>query len=69
MKIHIEIPDNILVKLVSLELSKPKITNVFRHYLESVMQDGYGNFEINFKMWLEDLTEEEFLDIQKGNKL
>jgi hypothetical protein len=69
MTIVLEIPDNIYVTLNELGLTKPKITNVFRHYLEQMMEDGYGQFNIDFTDWLEDLTDEEFTDIQNGHKL
>lgn len=69
MTISIDIPDNIYVTLNELGLTKPKITNVFRAYLNELMEDGYGQFQIDFDNWLQDLSDEEFTDIQNGNKL
>lgn len=69
MKIQIDIPDFICSKLYELGIGKAKMANVFRAYLNTLMEDDYEAFETEFNSWLEDLTQEELTDIQNGNNL
>jgi hypothetical protein len=69
MKIQIDIPDIICTKLNELGTGKAKMANVFRAYLNTLMEDDYEQFQDDFNTWLDALTDEELTDIQNGNNL
>jgi len=69
MKIQIDIPDSICTKLNEIGLGKAKMANVFRAYLNTIMEDDYEQFEEDFNYWFDALTDEELNDIQNGNNL
>ena len=60
MQVQITIPQNIINTCKECGWDEQEIKQHFSNYLSQVINHPYGQFELDFGMWLEDLDEENF---------
>ena len=58
MIVEVNIPRNIINTCRECGWDEEETKKYFSQYLDEVINHPYGQFEIDFEMWLEDLVEE-----------
>jgi hypothetical protein len=69
MTIKVDVPENILTVLEQCGYTQPECENIFKTFLVELMSDMYGQFEIDFDIWLNNKEEEELVEIINGRKI
>jgi hypothetical protein len=69
MTIKVDVPENILTVLEQCGYTQPECENIFKTFLVELMSDMYGQFEIDFDIWLNEKEEEELVEIINGRKI
>ncbi len=63
MQVTITIPQNIIDQCAECGWNETQTKAVFQEFVSALMDNGYGQFETDFDIWLNDLDDSELAEI------